>query len=51
VKQIPVECYDRTVGYFSTTDRMNKGKQEEVSSRKRYNLKIEEEVKENGISK
>ena len=35
-RKIPVEVYDRTVGYFSSTMMMNKGKKEEQKNRKRF---------------
>lgn len=45
MKQIPVEVYDRCVGYFRPVAQMNKGKKEEISQRKRHIL--EKEVCEN----
>jgi len=37
MKKIQCEIYDRTVGYFSSTSQMNKGKKEEQSMRRRFN--------------
>ena len=35
-KKMPCEKYDRTVGYFSSTANMNKGKRAEQADRKRF---------------
>ena len=34
--KVPCKIMTRTCGYFANVDQMNKGKQEEVSQRKKY---------------
>lgn len=36
LKQIPVECYSRVVGYFRPVNQANPGKQEEMRARKHF---------------
>ena len=36
-RKIPVECYDRIVGYFRRIEDANRGKKAEIAERKRYN--------------
>lgn len=39
-KRIPVEVYSRVVGYFRPVNQWNKGKREEFSERKHFDVKI-----------
>ncbi len=36
--KVPVEVYSRVVGYFRPINQWNKGKREEFSQRKSYNI-------------
>lgn len=36
-KQIPTEVYDRVCGYYRPVNQANKGKQDEINERKRWN--------------
>ena len=38
MKKVPVLTYDRCVGYYAPTRDMNRGKKEEVSMRKRFDV-------------
>ena len=44
VRKVPCSIMTRTCGYYANVNQMNKGKQEEVSQRKTYN--VNEKLKE-----
>ena len=45
IKKVPCEVYSRIVGYFRPVRNWNKGKRQEFSERKAYELQVNKNTK------